>query len=210
MNKKIWNLYAPLYKKAMNASSSDRLMYRYVAKRAAQAAAGKDVLELAAGPGMLSKHIARTAKRVVATDYAEGMVAEAKKNVRAPNLTFAVADAENLPYPDDSFDMVLIANALHLLPQPEKALAEIDRVLKPGGVLVAPNFVEHKGGLVSRAWSGALELAGIRFAHQWTAETYRAFLTENGWRVTVFCVLPSRIPLAYAECRKVPSNEEEA
>ena len=52
-----------------------------------------------------------------------------------------MADATALPYADDSFDAVLIANALHVMPEPEKALREIDRVLRPGGILIAPNFM---------------------------------------------------------------------
>lgn len=202
MSRSIWDIYAPFYKKAMYSSRSDRLMYQYIARCAAKAAAGKDVLELAAGPGMLSRQIARTAKSVVATDYAEGMIAEAKKGSCPRNLTFAVADATKLPYEENSFDVVLIANALHLLPQPEKALAEIDCVLKPDGLLIAPNFVEHKGNALSRLWSSVLELAGVRFAHQWTAEGYLQFLEENGWKAVRHSLLPSRIPLVYAECRR--------
>ncbi|MFQ9418242.1 MAG: class I SAM-dependent methyltransferase [Lachnospiraceae bacterium] len=46
------------------------------------------------------------------------------------NLIFEVADATDLPYENHSFDVVLIANALHIMPEPEKALKEIERVLK--------------------------------------------------------------------------------
>lgn len=200
MDKKLWDIYAPVYEAAMSASYSDRLMYKYLYKRIAKEVKGLDVLEIATGPGMLAKHAALTAKSVTATDYSEGMIETAKKGGHAPNLTFEVADAASLPYAGNSFDAVIIANALHLLPEPEKALAEIDRVLKPNGLLIAPNFVEHKGGALSRLWSGALELAGIRFAHQWTAGEYREFLEQNGWRVKTFRLLPSRIPLAYTEC----------
>ena len=81
----------------------------------------------------------------------------------------------DLPYGDDSFDAVIIANALHIVPDPEKVLAEIDRVLRPGGLLIAPNFVEHKGTALSRIWSGILQIAGVRFEHQWTAAEYLAY-----------------------------------
>ena len=49
-----------------------------------------------------------------------------------------------LSYADRSFDAVIVSNALHIVPQPEKALAEIRRVLKDDGVLIAPTFT-HAG-----------------------------------------------------------------
>lgn len=199
MKKRIWDLYAPIYKRAMKA---DQRIYDFMYERIPAMIAGKEVLEIATGPGLLAKHVAPAAKRMVATDYSDGMIAEARKGECPDNLTFEVADAMNLPYPDDSFDGVIIANALHIVPDPGKVLSEIDRVLKPGGLLIAPNFVEHKGTLVSRIWSGILRLAGIRFEHQWTAWDYLIFLQNHGWKVTFSREMAARIAMMYAECVK--------
>lgn len=111
-----------------------------------------------------------------------------------------MADATALPYANESFDVVLIANALHVMPNPEKALSEIDRVLRKGGMLIAPNFVGHKKGAVSRIWSGILKLAGIRFDRQWSSDEYLEWLENHGWKVVFSKLLPSRISLMYAEC----------
>ncbi|MBQ8954857.1 MAG: class I SAM-dependent methyltransferase [Clostridia bacterium] len=199
MNKKIGDLYAPIYKRAMKA---DERVYDFMYQRIPEKIKDLEVLEIATGPGLLARHVAPAAKRMIATDYSEGMIAQAKKGEPIANLRFEVADAMNLPYADDAFDAVLIANALHILPDPEKALREIDRVLRPGGLLIAPNFVEHKGTLLSRVWSGILSVAGVRFEHQWTAREYLDFLESHGWRVTFSREMAARIALMYAECER--------
>ena len=130
MKKKIWDLYAPIYKQAMKA---DQKIYNFMYERIPQKIRGMEVLEIATGPGLLARHVAPAARRMIATDYSDGMIAEAKKGPRPANLEFEVADAMSLPYADGSFDAVLIANALHIVPDPQKALREISRVLRPGG-----------------------------------------------------------------------------
>lgn len=199
MKKKTWDLYAPIYKKAMKA---DQKIYDFMYERIPEKIRNMEVLEIATGPGLLAKHVAPAAKKMIATDYSDGMIAQAKKGDCPANLAFEVADAMNLPYPDDSFDAVLIANALHIVPDPEKALREISRVLRPEGILIAPNFVEHQGTIGSRIWSGILRIAGVRFEHQWSAKEYLRFLEENGWRVTFSKEMAARITMMYAECRR--------
>ena len=204
MKKKIWDLYAPIYEIAMR---SDRKIYQFMYDRIPAVIKGKEVLEIATGPGLLAKHVAPAAERMVATDYSDGMIAEAKKGECPDNLTFEVADAVSLPYEDDSFDAVLISNALHVMPEPEKALKEIDRVLRPGGILIAPNFVEHKAGFGSRLWSGILTLAGIKFEHQWSGSEYLNWLESHGWRVTFSKLMAARISLMYTECIRKSDKE---
>lgn len=200
VNKKIWDLYAPIYEKAMKA---DQRYYNYMYNRIPMQIGGKEVLEIATGPGLLAKHVAEASKRMIATDYSEGMIKEAIKGKYSEKLKFEVADATFLPYQDNSFDVVLIANALHVMPEPEKALSEIDRVLREDGILIAPNFVGHKGKITSKFWGEILKLAGIKFEHQWTSEEYLKWLEKHGWKVTFSKLMPSRISLMYAECKRI-------
>lgn len=197
MKKSIWDIYAPLYEAFMRA---DRKAYQRMYELISEVIRGKTVLEIATGPGMIAKHVAYAAERIVATDYSEGMIAEAKKGYYQKNLTFEVADATALPYEDASFDAVLIANALHIIPEPERVLSEIDRVLRSGGALIAPNFIHSGQRLGARIWSGLMTIAGIRFEVRWTDVEYLAFLRQNGWQILFSEKLPARITMLYTVC----------
>ncbi len=199
MKESVWNFFAPIYERAMKSQKS---IYDYIYKEISAAASGKDVLELATGPGMIAKHIAPSAKRVTATDFAPKMIEAAKKGSVPENVSFEIADATNLCYQNDSFDLVVIANALHIIPEAEKALAEIDRVLKANGTLIAPNFIEREKGK-KNLWQKILSLVGIKFAHEWTKEEYKTFLSDHGWQVTKSHVCKGRIDLLYAECKRI-------
>lgn len=199
MKEGVWNFFAPIYERAMKSQKS---IYDYIYKEISAAASAKNVLELATGPGMIAKHIAPSAKSVTATDFASKMIETAKKGSVPDNVSFEVADATNLRYQNDSFDLVVIANALHIIPEPEKALAEIDRVLKANGTLIAPNFIEREKGK-KNLWQKILSLVGIKFAHEWTAEEYKTFLSDHGWQVTKSHVCKGRIDLLYAECKRI-------
>ena len=118
MKKTIWDWYAPFYKQAM---LPDKKSYQYMYGRISQVVKDKLVLEIATGPGLLAKHIAPAAKHITATDYSVGMIREAQKGENPKNLSFEVADATDLPYADHAFDVVIIANALHIMKDPDKA-----------------------------------------------------------------------------------------
>ena len=193
---KIWNFYAPVYNVFMRQNQSAyKKMYRRIRKEIY----GREVLELAAGTGLISKNTAETAASYLATDFSENMLAQAKHGKMPENLRFMKADASDLPFEDDMFDTVIISNALHIIPEPEKVLAEIKRVLRPEGLLIAPNFIHETPGLMARFTSGLLEKCGIVFEAKWDRNDYREFLEENGFKVKTSAVLKASIPLMYTE-----------
>ena len=126
------------------------------------------------------------------------MIAQAKLKPRGVGLHFSVQDATSLPYADETFDAVLIANALHIMPQPEKALAEIYRVLKPGGQLFAPTFV-HGEVPRTRLRMLAMRCAGLQIYNSWMVPQYLAFLQAGGFAVQEHALLGDTLaPLCYA------------
>ena len=162
----------------------------------------KTVLELASGTGLIAKHIVNAAAHIEATDASAEMILEAKRDNRSAKLHFSVRDMFCLPYADKSFDVVIVSNALHIVPQPEKALAEIRRVLKDDGVLIAPTFTHGNGTPQGRIKLFFMKLTGFPLNSRWSSADYLAFLRQNGWTVRKSTVLKASFPLTYAECVK--------
>ena len=162
----------------------------------------KTVLELASGTGLIAKHIVNAAAHIEATDASPEMIAEAKRDNRSAKLHFSVQDMFRLPYADKSFDVVIVSNALHIVPQPEKALAEIRRVLKDDGVLIAPTFTHAGNSFTGKVRAFFMKLAGFPLHGKWTSEEYLSFLRQNGWTVQKNVVLKASFPLTYTECVK--------
>ena len=163
----------------------------------------KTVLELATGTGLIAKHIVNAAAHIEATDASAEMIAEAKRDNHSAKLHFSVQDMFRLPYADKSFDVAIVSNALHIVPQPEKALVEIRRVLKDDGVLIAPTFTHAENSFSGKVRAFFMKLAGFPLYSRWTSEEYLAFLRQNGWTVQKSTVLRASFPLAYTECVKL-------
>ncbi len=160
------------------------------------------MLELGTGPGILALSLADTGVFITATDYSEKMIAEAKEHMTLDNVHFEVADATALTYADNSFDIVLIANALHIMPHPEKALSEIYRVLRPDGLLIAPTFI-HGPGAKFKLRSSLMELIGFHVYYKWNDKQLSDFIATHGFKIIKCHTIGSTIaPLAYIEAQK--------
>jgi SAM-dependent methyltransferase len=98
---------------------------------------GRDVLEVGSGRGSGTAHVfaTRAPRTMVGLDLADASVAQATADHAKPGLSFRQGDAEQLPFPDASFDTVLNVESSHCYPNVPAFLAEVHRVLKPGGEL---------------------------------------------------------------------------
>ena len=198
-HRNFWDRNAGRYDRFMR---KDRAAYEEMYALIRPVVKAKTVLELATGTGLIAKHIVNAAAHIEATDASAEMILEAKRDNQSAKLHFSVQDMFRLPYADKSFDVVIVSNALHIIPQPEKALAEIRRVLKDDGVLIAPTFTHGNSTLRGRLKLFFMKLVGFPLNSRWSSADYLAFLRQNGWTVRKSAVLKASFPLTYAECVK--------
>jgi ArsR family transcriptional regulator len=103
-----------------------------------------DVLDAGSGDGTVAQLLAARARSVTCLDRSPRMVAAARARLAAhDNVRVLVGDVEAVPAGDASFDQVLLYNVLACVPQPARAIAELARVLRPGGSLVVVTLDAH-------------------------------------------------------------------
>ena len=139
-----WEKVVKLYEDnfgALTAQSIEPLL------DAVGAHAGDVLLDIATGPGYIAAAAARRGAQVTGLDFSAAMIAEA--SALHPHISFREGDAGNLPFPDASFDVVVIGFGILHFPDPDRALREACRVLRSGG----------RFGL--SVWAGPNEAAGF-------------------------------------------------
>ena len=159
--------------------------------------AGARVLDCAAGTGEFSLAAAKRAGSVLCTDQSEAMLARARKKAAMrglSNLQFARRDITALSDPDGSFDAVIAANVLHLLPQPEVAVRELWRVVAPGGRLILPTYLQGEAGAAYGSMIKIYQGVGFHYEHAFTPETYREFLERLKLAPVALEVIPGGVP----------------
>lgn len=175
--------------------------WRQAAARACALTPGASALDVACGTGRLTEELARASGprgRVVGVDFSPRMLDEARR--RRPGLEWVEADALSLPFSEASFDAATIAFGLRNLAQPQGGLAEMARVVKPGGRLVVLEFLRPPPGPTGAAYRWYLTrvlpavggwLSGDRPAYRYLAETVDSYLSPEeltglaasaGWR----------------------------
>jgi phosphatidylethanolamine/phosphatidyl-N-methylethanolamine N-methyltransferase len=194
-----WNRHATNYERSMAVLGGPipRMVWL-----AADAARGVErVLEVAAGTGLVTVAVARSAREVLATDYAPEMVAVLRRRVREASLTNVRcerADIYALAFEHGSFDAIVAANVLHLLPDLPRALEVFRAQLKPGGRLIVPTFC-HDETALSWLVSRILALTAFPSERRFSFATLLAALESGGLEVKRKELISGPIPVGYVD-----------
>ena len=196
-----WNKISPVYDLFENVYN--RKVYKGTGIKVAEFIDKNDsVLECACGTGAITEEIAKKCRQVLATDFAEGMLKRASKKCRKyGNVSFRQEDITDIKCEDESFDKVVAGNVIHLLPEPEKALNELLRVVRPGGKVIIPTYIN-----MARDSSGFavkfIEKLGAEFKRQFDIDSYKKFFEDKGFKDVEFYVVDGRMPCAIAVITK--------
>ena len=196
-----WDKISPLYDLFENVYNHK--VYSGTGKKVAEFIDLEDeVLECACGTGAITVSIAEKCRKLIATDFAPGMLKQAARKCRKfRNVSFKKADITNIKCRDDRFDKVVAGNVFHLLPEPGKALAELERVVKPGGKIIIPTYInmsKKSAGLAVKF----IEFLGADFKKQFDIDSYISFFTDMGYDNVEYHVVDGRMPCAIAVISK--------
>lgn len=157
---------------------------------------GANVLDCAAGTGELSIAAAEKAGHVFCTDMSLPMLERtrrksAKKGIK--NISFGERDIFSLPDDDNTYDISIAGNVLHLLEEPEKAVRELCRVTKRGGRLIVPTFMAKNSSPLIKIYT----LLGYRAFASYTIESYEKMLKNCGCGRVKVTKINGLLPVAF-------------
>lgn len=157
------------------------------------------VLECACGTGMFSVKIGRNCRELIATDFSEGMLKQAKKKCdHLDNVKIFKANMMQLKCKESAFDKVVAGNVIHLLDDPKGALKELERVCKPGGQIIIPTYVNYEGYKTVSIFIKIGKLLGATFERDFDFKSYQRFFKNMGYEKVSYHFVEGRMPCAVA------------
>lgn len=157
---------------------------------------GANVLDCAAGTGELSIAAAEKAGHVFCTDMSLPMLERARKKSAKKgikNISFGERDIFSLPDEDNTYDVAIAGNVLHLLEEPEKAVRELCRVTKQGGRVIVPTFMAKNSSPLIKIYT----LLGYKAFASYTAESYEKMLKNCDCGRVKVTEINGLIPVAF-------------
>ena len=159
------------------------------------------VLEVAAGTGEISLRVSAKAKKVVCSDISSNMIRAAKRKTKdISNISFKRADINRLDFKDNSFDVVIASQILHLLDNPKQAIDELVRVSNNKIILPMSLTRDIKG--FTKLQLGIWKKLGYDPKREFDEESYLNFLLSNDLNVIESTVIDGNIPMMIVVCEK--------
>lgn len=193
----IWDKLSPFYDFFENIYNGK--CYKGIAEKIKEYVTEDDtVLECACGTGLLTLPMAQKCKKLIATDYSVGMLRQTKKKVaKYSNTKVRKASILEVPFKENKFDVVVAANVIHLLDEPDKAISELKRVCKPNGKIILPTYInnEKKNSIIA---AKLLSVLGVKIKRQFNLASYKEFITSHNISQVEYCVVEGRMPCAFA------------
>ena len=181
----VYDLFENIYNKSVYQSTGESVA-KYIKNT-------DRVLECACGTGAISIFIAPVCKELLVTDYSVGMLKQAKKKLKNyDNIEYKMVDITDIEAEDNSFDVVVAGNVIHLLADPQRAMNELTRVCKDGGRLVIPTYINGDEGTNKLAVK-FLEKLGASFKCQFDAESYEKFFEDMSYKNVTYEVVRGRM-----------------
>jgi len=183
---RFWNRHARKY--ANNKIGDPNGYERSLARTRDYLTRNSHVLEIGCGTGTTALSHAPHLKHITGTDIAAEMIAIANEKAgqaNALNAEFIIASAQDLPFSDNAFDVVMAHNVYHLVEDVDRALSEAWRVTAPGGVLITKTpllgemnvFMRHAVLPIMRRWFA------IPVVHTLTASDFETFVAAAGYEI---------------------------
>jgi ABC-2 type transport system ATP-binding protein len=167
------------------------------------------VIEFGCGTGFFTQAIANNADHVTATDLSEQMLDKTKKKLKNfKNISIQKADCENCNFPSSKFDTVFMANVIHFINNPDKALLESYRILKKGGLIILVDYTSYHMKWKDKMGVGMrfVSKCGIpprHFQTHITPDELRS-LTENaGFKIIKIKLIGDKAKALYLKGRKI-------
>lgn len=195
-----WDRFAGVYDLAESINGSVYTEMRDITRRLIPA--GPKVLDCGAGTGELSLAASDNADSVLCTDMSKNMLKQAQRKARAlgaDNIEFAARNIFDLQDPNDTYDVVIAGNVLHLLTNPQGAVKEMYRVLKPGGKLLLPTFTNKNS---ARLLIGIYKKLGFDPAANYSPSEYKKMLEDCGLGRVRTKLIKGLVPCCYAVIEK--------
>lgn len=161
---------------------------------------GAKVLDCAAGTGELTVTAAEKARSVMCSDLSQAMLHKSMEKCfkhRLTNVAFQSRNIYELPDKDNTYDIVIAGNVLHLLDDPVKAVNELCRVTKPNGKIIMPTFLTYEKAS-GRFITDLYKKFGFNPANGYDLEAYREMLSRCDLSRLKITLIDNVIPIGFA------------